>query len=85
MVEEVRAFTLGVSSHHRIGFPRVISLRNPWEGRLQGTRALVKYADDFVVFCESKEDAEEVLIRLTQWLQERGLVYLFRRKPILST
>lgn len=38
-----------------------------------GKRAVVRYADDFVVFCESKEDAEEVIQILTQWLDKRGL------------
>jgi len=36
-------------------------------------RALVRYADDFVVFCESKEDAEQVIGTLRDWLAERGL------------
>jgi RNA-directed DNA polymerase len=41
-------------------------------GRLTGNRAVVRYADDFVVFCES-EDAEQVVTLLTGWLKERGL------------
>lgn len=36
-------------------------------------RALVKYADDFVVFCESKEDAEQAVTTLREWLRTRGL------------
>ncbi len=40
---------------------------------LIGERAVVRYADDFVVFCESREDAEEVIQILTQWLGKRGL------------
>lgn len=38
-----------------------------------GNRALVRYADDFVVLCESREDAEEVIRTLKVWLKERGL------------
>ena len=38
-----------------------------------GRRAVVRYADDFVVFCESKEDAEKSVRLLTEWLKERGL------------
>jgi len=34
---------------------------------------VVRYADDFVVFCESKEDAEAVIGVLNGWLAERGL------------
>ncbi len=37
------------------------------------SRAVVRYADDFVAFCESKEDALKVLATLQAWLSERGL------------
>jgi RNA-directed DNA polymerase len=44
------------------------------KGEIAGERAVVRYADDFVVFCESKEDAEHVKERLLPpWLAERGL------------
>jgi RNA-directed DNA polymerase len=43
------------------------------DGRNEGPRGLVRYADDFVVCCESKEDAEQVVRELTEWLQRRGL------------
>ena len=33
----------------------------------------MRYADDFVCFCETKEDAEQVLEILTAWLKERAL------------
>jgi RNA-directed DNA polymerase len=36
-------------------------------------RAMVRYADDFVVFCESKEDAEQAVTTLKEWLSKRGL------------
>jgi RNA-directed DNA polymerase len=36
-------------------------------------RALVRYADDFVVFCESRTDAEQAIETLKGWLAERGL------------
>lgn len=35
--------------------------------------ALVRYADDFVVFCETREEAEEARAKLIVWLKERGL------------
>ena len=38
-----------------------------------GNRALVRYADDFVALCESREDAEEVVKTLKVWLKKRGL------------
>ncbi len=36
-------------------------------------RAWVRYADDFVVFCESREDAESVIELLEAWMAKRGL------------
>lgn len=42
-------------------------------GHLRGPRALVRYADDWVVFCESKDDAEEVIAIIAEWLAQRGL------------
>jgi RNA-directed DNA polymerase len=45
----------------------------PRDGRNAGARGLVRYADDFVVYCESKEDAEQVISELNQWLSIRGL------------
>src|SRR5262245_37079013 len=43
-------------------------------GNTAGKRAVVRYADDFVVFCESRGDAERVKDRLLPpWLAERGL------------
>ena len=34
---------------------------------------MVRYADDFVVFCETREDAEQSVELLREWLKERGL------------
>jgi len=34
---------------------------------------VVRYTDDFVVFCESREDAARVIETLKQWLAVRGL------------
>lgn len=33
----------------------------------------MRYADDFICFCETREDAERVQGILTEWLKERGL------------
>ncbi len=41
--------------------------------RSYGKRAWVRYADDFVVFCPTKEDAEQAVQILQSWLAERGL------------
>ena len=50
-----------------------IGVKHTAEGHIKGTRAVVRYADDFVCFCESKEDAEHVQKILMEWLAERGL------------
>jgi len=39
----------------------------------RSARAVVRYADDFVVFCKTQEDAQEAQATLKTWLQERGL------------
>ncbi|WP_225913907.1 group II intron reverse transcriptase/maturase [Leptolyngbya ohadii] len=42
---------------------------------LTSDRAMVRYADDFVVFCKTRENAEEVKKILTEWLAIRGLIF----------
>lgn len=43
--------------------------------RINSKRAVVRYADDFVVLCESREDAEEAKNLLGEWLARRGLTF----------
>jgi len=38
-------------------------------------RTVVRYADDFVILCMTREDAAMALTELSPWLKERGLVY----------
>lgn len=38
-----------------------------------GSRALVRYADDFVIFAETREDAEAAKSDVARWLAGRGL------------
>lgn len=53
----------------------VIRKKVPKQNRefVSGNRTIVKYADDWAAFCESKEDAEEVSKILSEWLSKRGL------------
>lgn len=39
----------------------------------KGTPILVRYADDFVVMCHTKEEAHQVKAKLEEWLEPRGL------------
>jgi len=45
------------------------------ETTVKGTPVLVRYADDFVALCDSREQAEQVKARLTPWLASRGLAF----------
>ena len=40
-----------------------------------GSPALTRYADDLVVCCHSRQDAEQVKARLAEWLEPRGLAF----------
>jgi RNA-directed DNA polymerase len=55
------------------GMEEAIGVTYDYRGQLSGKRAVVRYADDFVCFCETREDAEQVQKILVEWLNERGL------------
>jgi RNA-directed DNA polymerase len=55
------------------GMEEAIGVTYNCRGELVSKRAVVRYADDFVCFCETQEDAEQVQRLLTNWLKERGL------------
>ena len=50
-----------------------------WEGgtlrAAPGTPVLVRYADDVLALCHTREQAEHVEQRLARWLEPRGLVF----------
>lgn len=51
---------------------------NPYreaESAVPGTPVLVRYADDLVALCDSREQAEETKARLVPWLAARGLAF----------
>jgi RNA-directed DNA polymerase len=43
--------------------------------RTHNERAMVRYADDFCIFCKSKEDAQTTQQTLVEWLKHRGLAF----------
>jgi RNA-directed DNA polymerase len=55
------------------GMEAALGAKHDKRGQLKGSRAVVRYADDAVVFCESWEDAEQARTTLTHWLKARGL------------
>jgi RNA-directed DNA polymerase len=40
-----------------------------------GCPVLIRYADDLLAICHSREQAERVKARLSEWLAPRGLVF----------
>ena len=42
---------------------------------VSGTPVLVRYADDLVALCDSRDQAESIKARLTPWLASRGLTF----------
>ena len=40
------------------GLEAALGIRRRKQGGITGSRALIRYADDFCVFCENKEDAQ---------------------------
>jgi len=55
------------------GMEEALGIAYKYGGKNRTGRAVVRYADDFVVFCESREDAERVVDLLRDWLAVRGL------------
>jgi RNA-directed DNA polymerase len=48
---------------------------NPLDHLMAGQgREMARYADDFVILCESKAEAQEVMEKLHQWVGEAGLI-----------
>jgi RNA-directed DNA polymerase len=55
------------------GLEKALGVRYDNAGTIRGPRAVVRYADDFVVFCESEEDTEAARQDVKDWLATRGL------------
>lgn len=55
------------------GMEAAVGVKRIARGDNVGKRALVRYADDFVVFCETEEDAYAAKADIGEWLQQRGL------------
>lgn len=66
----VSPLLLNVALH---GMEQALGISYDSRGWLQGTYAVVRYADDFAVFCPTQEKAIEAQEMLSQWLAERGL------------
>ncbi|WP_331457826.1 MULTISPECIES: group II intron reverse transcriptase/maturase [Kitasatospora] len=63
---------LNVALH---GMGDAIGANLPTGGKHMASPALVRYADDFVVLCGTKEEAEDRRGELAEWLAPRGLSF----------
>src|SRR5262249_12674396 len=61
---------LNVALH---GMEDLLEIQYKKKGTSPSGRFIVRYADDFVISCESQADAQQVIHLLTGWLAQRGL------------
>ena len=55
------------------GMEQALGCKYTSQGVCLGKVAIVRYADDFAVFCPSEEEAMKAKIQLADWLKTRGL------------
>lgn len=55
------------------GMESALGVKYKKRGEIFSNRVIVRYADDLVVFCESKEDTEKAKLVLNEWLDKKGL------------
>ncbi len=65
------------------GMEKVLGITYTNQGTIRGQHAVVRYADDFVVFSETREDAEQAIKTLTSWLARRGLALSSQKTRIV--
>jgi RNA-directed DNA polymerase len=65
------------------GMEKALRVKHNNRGEITSNRAVVRYADDFVIFCESKEDAEQAVIIMVEWLSKRGLSFSKEKTQIV--
>lgn len=55
------------------GMEQALGVKYDYRGQSIGKRIVVRYADDFCVFCETEEDALNCVEVIKGWLAQRGL------------
>ena len=55
------------------GMEEALGVKYNNRGEIISQRTIIRYADDFVVFCESTEDAQKSVDLLQRWMKYRGL------------
>jgi RNA-directed DNA polymerase len=66
------------------GMESALGIRYDKDGHTIGDRGIVRYADDLVIFCKTKEDAGLAANTLEEWLHARGLT-LSKSKTHIAT
>ena len=73
---------LNVALH---GMEEVAGTRYHTTGRVRaGCPVLIRYADDFVTLCHTRQEALEVQARLAKWLAPRGLAFNEDKTQVVS-
>jgi RNA-directed DNA polymerase len=57
------------------GMEQALGIKRDSHGNSRSSRAVVRYADDFVVFCRTQEDTIVCIRILEEWLAKRGLQF----------
>jgi|SRR5579872_6325163 len=65
------------------GMEEALGVKYDKRGQSISKRAIVRYADDFVVFCETQEDAEQAKQTLSTWLETRGLTLSAEKTKVI--
>lgn len=65
------------------GMDEALGVYRGKNGDILSPRGMVRYADDFVVFCESLEDAQKAKEELIEWLCQRGLSFSDEKTKIV--
>ncbi len=55
------------------GMESALGVKYNYKGEIQGTRCVIRYADDFCVFCETEKDTRTAKDVINTWLKTRGL------------
>lgn len=55
------------------GMEKALGVKYNCKGESIGSRMVVRYADDFVIFCKTEEDAYKAKDDINQWLKGKGL------------
>lgn len=55
------------------GMEEAIGVKYNLKGESSGKRIVIRYADDFVILCETEEDTKEAKREIEKWLNQMGL------------